>query len=142
MFTSIVISIIDGEKKGCYMTVGQRICNRRQELGMTQEELAFKMGYKTRNAIYQYEKAENMKLSLIRKFAQALDCTEAYLSGWEDKSIEETLTEAYIKGQEVKELTPNTEEEKQLIRSFRELDEESQRQIVLMLAFLKEQNRK
>lgn len=82
------------------MTVGQRICQRRTELGWTQEELAIKMGYKTRNAIYQYEKAENMKLSLIEKFAKVLGCTTSYLMGWEEPdatTAEDMLIEAYKK---------------------------------------------
>lgn len=53
---------------------------------MSQEELAKKMGYKTRNAIYQYEQAENMKLSLVSKFAEALGCSPSYLLGWDNDS--------------------------------------------------------
>lgn len=66
------------------MNIGERIRQRRIELGMSQEELAFKMGYTTRNAIYQFEQKDNMKLSLITDFARALNTTEAYLAGWED----------------------------------------------------------
>lgn len=67
------------------MNIGQRIKARREELGLTQGELSKKMGYKTRNAIYQYEQVDNMKLSLVEKFAEALDCSEAYLMGWEEE---------------------------------------------------------
>lgn len=66
------------------MTIGQRIKKRRLELNMSQEELAKKMGYQTRNAIYQFEKKDNMKLSLIQKFADALNTTTADLAGWEE----------------------------------------------------------
>lgn len=68
------------------MTIGQRIKLKREELQMSQEELAKKMGYKTRNAIYQYEQAENMKLSLVSKFAEALGCSPSYLLGWDNDS--------------------------------------------------------
>lgn len=67
------------------MTIGERIKQRRIELGLSQEDLAKKMGYSTRNAIYQFEKKDNMKLSLIQKFADALDCTPSFLMGWEDE---------------------------------------------------------
>lgn len=67
------------------MNIGERIKQRRIELGMSQEELAKKMGYTTRNAIYQFEKKDNMKLSIISEFAKALDTTEAYLTGWEEE---------------------------------------------------------
>ena len=68
------------------MTIGERIKQRRIELEMSQDELAKKMGYKTRNAIYQFEQKANMKLSIVEKFASALDTTPAYLMGWEDES--------------------------------------------------------
>lgn len=64
------------------MTIGERIKQRRIELGLSQEELSKKMGYKTRNAIYQFEQKSNMKLSLVEKFAKVLDTTPAYLMGW------------------------------------------------------------
>jgi len=66
------------------MTVGQRIKQRRMDLNMSQDALARKMGYSTRNAIYQFEKKDNMKLSIIKKFAEALDTSVGYLAGWED----------------------------------------------------------
>ena len=82
------------------MTIGERIKQRRMELGLSQDELSRKMGYQTRNAIYQFEKKDNMKLSLIEKFAEALDTTPAYLMGWEDEQGNETpyeqLIDAYV----------------------------------------------
>lgn len=66
------------------MTIGERIKQRRIELGLSQEELSKKMGYKTRNAIYQFEQKDNMKLSIVEKFAEALETTPAYLMGWEE----------------------------------------------------------
>ena len=65
------------------MTIGERIKHRRIELGLSQDELSRKMGYKTRNAIYQFEQKDNMKLSLVEKFAKALDTTPSYLMGWD-----------------------------------------------------------
>ena len=66
------------------MTIGERIKQRRLELNMSQDELAHKMGYTTRNAVYQFEQKDNMKLSIVEKFAKALDCSESYLMGWEE----------------------------------------------------------
>lgn len=104
------------------MTVGQRICTRRQELGWTQEELAYKMGYKTRNAIYQYEKAENMKLSLIEKFADVLGCSTSYLMGW-DENPEEQLIEAYKR----------KHEQEQLLLYFAQLSPEKQESVLNLI---------
>ena len=66
------------------MTIGERIKQRRIELGLSQDELAKKMGYMTRNAIYQFEQKDNMKLSLVEKFAKVLETTPSYLMGWSD----------------------------------------------------------
>lgn len=65
------------------MTVGERIRQRRKELNLTQEELASKMGYKSRTAISNVEKdLEDLTTARVRKFAQALDCEPGYLMGW------------------------------------------------------------
>lgn len=87
------------------MTIGERIRQKRTELGMSQEDLARKMGYQTRNAIYQFEQKDNMKLSLVEKFATALDTTPAYLMGWDsDEDFIHQIAEVYVKNQNDQEL--------------------------------------
>ena len=68
------------------MTTGERIRKRREELGLTQTDLALRMGYKSRAAICNVEKdKEDLTTTRIRKFAEALDTTPAYLMGWEEQ---------------------------------------------------------
>ena len=71
----------------------ENIKKRRMELGMTQTELANKVGYSDKGMI---SKVENGKVdipqSLILKFAKALDTTPGYLMGWSDEAS--TLVEA------------------------------------------------
>lgn len=123
-------------------TIGQRICAKRQELGWTQEELAKKMGYKTRNAIYQYEKATNMKLSLIEKFADVLGCPTYYLMGWESESeMEMDIATGERLDMEYCDKLGITLDAYGVAKNWDKLDKESQRQVVLMLAFLKEQSK-
>ena len=55
------------------MTVGERIKNRRIELGMTQEELAFKLGYKSRSSVNKVELATDLTLKTVRAYAKALN---------------------------------------------------------------------
>lgn len=59
--------------------IGDIIKRRRMELGMTQDELAKKLGYKTRSTITRIEKNENdvNQTSLI-KIADALDVSPTY----------------------------------------------------------------
>lgn len=67
------------------MTVGDRIKKRRIELGMTQDELAAKLGYKGRTSVCVVETGgDNVTTTKVVKFAEALDCTPAYLMGWDD----------------------------------------------------------
>lgn len=66
--------------------IGARIMERRQQLGLTQEELAFRMGYKTKSAINKIELGINdVSQSKVVKFAEALHTSVAYLMGWEDE---------------------------------------------------------
>ena len=65
------------------MTIGQRIKQRRQELGMTQMDLAVKLGNSSRASVCTVEKdREDMTMDRIRKYAEALNCEPGYLAGW------------------------------------------------------------
>ena len=67
------------------MKIYDRIKLKRLELNMTQEELAEKMGYKSRSAINKIEKGlRDITQSQIVLLSKALDCTPAYLMGWEE----------------------------------------------------------
>lgn len=64
------------------------IKNRRTELGMSQEELAEKMGYTSRSTIAKIEAGKNdIPQSKIQAFAKALDTTPGFLMGWEDDNL-------------------------------------------------------
>ena len=71
----------------------RRIRQRREELDMSQDELAKKLGYKSRSSINKIEKGENdIPQSKIVAFAEALNTSPEYLMGWDsdDKNNEET----------------------------------------------------
>jgi len=66
------------------LEIGKNIMIRRKQLGMTQEELAKKMGYKSKSTINKIENGTNdIPQSKVVKFAEALETTPAYLMGWE-----------------------------------------------------------
>ena len=68
------------------MTIGERIKFRREELGMSQEELAHKIGSKSRSAVNKIETGANqLKQKKIMDIAMALDTTPAYIMGWSDE---------------------------------------------------------
>ena len=66
------------------MSLYDRIRIRREALGMSQEELAFKLGYESRSSINKIELGKaDISQSKIKAFADALDTTVAYLMGWD-----------------------------------------------------------
>ena len=67
------------------MTTGERIRNRRQELKMSADTLAEKVGV-NRATIYRYENGdiESMSTDVLEPLAKALHTTPMYLMGWED----------------------------------------------------------
>lgn len=65
--------------------IGKRIKEKRIELGITQEDLASKLGYKSKTTIAKIENGTNdITQSRVVDFANALNTTPAYLMGWED----------------------------------------------------------
>ena len=57
----------------------------REKLGMSQEELALKLGYKNRSSINKIEKsAQNLTQTKIMAVAKALETTPEYIMGWDE----------------------------------------------------------
>jgi len=74
----------------------RRIKSRREELGLSQDELARKLGYKSRSSIQKIEKGENdIPQSKVKAFAEALDTTPEYLMGWTPSKEETKLVVGY-----------------------------------------------
>ena len=72
--------------------IGEIIKKRREELGMSQDELAKKLGYKSRSSIYKIEIGENdIPHSKIDSFAAALKVSHGYLLGWDDNVSQTTI---------------------------------------------------
>ena len=85
------------------MTIGERIKERRKQLGLTVDELAERLG-KNRATIYRYESNDIEKLptTVLEPLAKALDVTPAYLMGWDTdniviKSFDPTKSPNYVK---------------------------------------------
>ena len=88
------------------MTIGQRIKQRREELNITQDELAKRLGYKSRSSINKIElDIYNLKQSKIKAIADALQTTPGFIMGWqEDEQKEKPMTlAAHFDGEEYTE---------------------------------------
>lgn len=68
------------------MTVGERIKNRREKLGLSVEEVARKLN-KHRATVYRYEsnEIETLPIDVLEPLAVVLRTSPAYLMGWEDQ---------------------------------------------------------
>nr|DAU30307.1 MAG TPA: LexA repressor [Caudoviricetes sp.] len=80
------------------MTIYQRIKSLRESLGMTQQELAEKVGFKTASAVNKIELGlRDLNQGKIVAFANALHTTPGYLMGWEDsKSSESRIPNGFM----------------------------------------------
>lgn len=66
------------------VNVGQNIALARKQAGLTQEELANRVGYKTKSAINKIELGvRDLPQKKIAQFAQALGVTPGHLMGWD-----------------------------------------------------------
>ena len=76
------------------MTVGERIKQIREEKGLSQEELAKRLGLKNKSSVCKIEKSGNkVSAPSIYKYAEALGTTVARIMGWsqDDFATETTL---------------------------------------------------
>lgn len=66
--------------KNSIYEIGQRIKIRREAIGMSQQELANRVGYKSRSSINKIELGKNdIVQSTVNKIATALGCSPAYI---------------------------------------------------------------
>ena len=105
--------------------LSKRIKCRREELRMSQDELAKKLGYRSRSSINKIEKGENdVPQSKIMALAIALDTTPEYLMGWDSpKTVQPDFSD----------------DEKSLIEVYRSLNDSKRQALTCFLAFLKSQ---
>ena len=121
------------------MEIGERIRNRRIELGMTQDELAKRTGYASRSSVNKIEMARELPSRKIELFADALSCSPSYLMGWTDR-VESFETSADYElawdrsggGRHPIELTP---EEHTLILEYRAADDADRKMVERILAY-------
>lgn len=70
------------------MTMYERIKMLREKYGMSQQELAEKVGFKTASAVNKIELGlRDLNQTKIMAFAKALHTTPAYLMGWDDIAV-------------------------------------------------------
>lgn len=100
--------------------LGLRIKLRRIELGLTQEELAARLGNKSRASVCTVENGkEDLTTTRIQQYADALECSPSYLMGWTESG-------------------GMTNRERILIDAYHKADDRTRRMILYMLGVNKE----
>ena len=104
-------------------TIGKNISRIRKDLGLTQEDLAKMMGYKSKSTINKIELGINdIPQSKIVQFAEVLGTTPAELMGWKEDEKNDSPTEATL-----------TEGEQILLDLFRRVPEDKQELVLQMI---------
>ena len=71
------------------MDLADRVKQRREDLGLSQEQLALRMGYSSRTSINKIENGRPCSQKIIARLAEALAVSIPYLMGWEDDELQE-----------------------------------------------------
>lgn len=116
------------------MTIADRIRIKRNELQISQSELAIRAGYSDRTAISKFENAGNdITMKQVKRVATALGVSTAYLMGWEDiegnKTPHGQLVDAYANKQ-------RQEKANALYEQYESLPPDKQAQFENFLKFL------
>lgn len=130
-------------------TIGERIKKRREELNMTQAELARILGYKSRTSVYKMELGERgLPQKKIKQIAEALHTTPEYIMGWEEKPKEkeqtsltgkEEIHERVFKAKEVFRIELDKSKiYEAILKAMSELDEDDQDKVLNYANTLKE----
>ena len=83
-------------------TIGMRIRECRVKKGMTQEALADVL-YAKKSTISEYENDKiDLKFSVLKEIAKALDTSISYLSGEQDEDIDDEVMQMAIALQQIK----------------------------------------
>ena len=68
--------------------IGARVKERREAIGLSQEDLAFELGYSDKTAVSKIERGVNdIPRKKVLEFARVLHTTPEYLMGWTDDSM-------------------------------------------------------
>ncbi len=116
------------------MSIGEKIKDRREFLGLSQDELAHKVGYKSRSSIQKIETGRtDVSQTKISQIASALDTSVCYLMGWKDEKTDSHQHPRVIQIAEQNELD--------LIRAYRQLNDSGKLECMSHLDYLLTQER-
>lgn len=120
-------------------TIYSRIKNLRESLGLSQDELAKKLGYTSRSTINKIESGKiDISRSKIEAFAKALNTTPSYLMGWDNED------DGYYEDPEVAALAEEARTNPDiriLFSAAKDISKENMQKTIDFVKFLKSQER-
>lgn len=113
------------------MTVGERIRDRRKQLGLSAEYIAERLDCSPAT-IYRYENGyiEKMPIDSILPIAKILMVSPAYLMGWEDESVIQNAADCLSKN------------ESKLVDIYRSVTEQGQQEMMAHADYIGERYKK
>lgn len=134
------------------MNIGKNIAAARKRAGMTQEELAARVGYKTKSAINKIELGiRDLPQKKIAAFAQALGVTPGHLMGWDEKPAEDLQAMGALAAQVVmdpdamemaREYMAMDQADRQAVRDFMALGDADRYAVRLVMASMAQKQKK
>lgn len=115
------------------MDLANRVRQRREELGMSQEDLALRMGYSSRTSVNKIENGRPCSQKIIARLAEALGVSIPYLMGWDEEKAIEIHKKNDALSDIIVELRTN-EEFMSIVETIYKMDKEKRSSL---LAFLK-----
>jgi transcriptional regulator with XRE-family HTH domain len=136
---------------GDYMELADRVRCRREELRLTQEELAQRMGYKSRVSINKIENGRPVSQKIIARLADALDVSIPYLMGWDEKPADDLEAMGSLAAQVLldpaamdvaQKFMAMDESDRQAVRDFMALGESDRFALRLVMSSMSEKQKK
>lgn len=133
------------------MELSDKVRFRREELRLTQEELAQRMGYKSRVSINKIENGRPVSQKIIVRLAEALDVSVPYLMGWDEKPAQDLQDMGALAAQVlmdpaamevVQQFLAMDETDRQAVRDFMALGEADRYALRLVMASMSEKQKK
>ena len=125
------------------MTIGDRIKSYRELRGMTQQDLAERIGLRDKTSISKIEKSDEITLKNALRLSKALGCTVFDLMGWseeidEENQIASTLVLDSFPSDSDKMRLPDDADENamKLLETYDELSEEGKKSLIDYADFL------
>lgn len=119
-------------------TIGARIKARRQELKMTQRELAARLGYTDHTTVTRIESGKtDPPQSRVAQIAKVLDVTPGYIMGWDEKPAEELQDIGALAAQLVMDL-----DAMEMMREYLRLGESDRHTVRVLVTTLVEKIKK